>query len=99
MAARRLLILSTLLLLFIASACEDRRADKAYLRGDYDKAHSELNSALQQPSITNDQKYNILFQQGITYENQGMHQQAIDSYKQAAQIKENNETRLCREDS
>ena len=42
MVPRRLLIVSTLLLLLIASACEDRRADKAYLRGDYEKAHKDV---------------------------------------------------------
>ena len=42
MGLRRLVIVSTLLLLLIASACEDRRADKAYLRGDYDKARTDI---------------------------------------------------------
>ena len=38
MANRRLLTFSFLVLLCTFAACEDRRADKAYLRGDYDKA-------------------------------------------------------------
>jgi uncharacterized protein len=33
---------SALLLLLNATACEDRRADKAYLRGDYDKAVADI---------------------------------------------------------
>ena len=42
MAPRRLLIISALLLLLSASACEDRRADKAYVRGDYEKARTDI---------------------------------------------------------
>ena len=38
MANRRLLTIPFLILLSTFGACEDRRADKAYLRGDYDKA-------------------------------------------------------------
>src|SRR6476660_6594733 len=38
MTTRRLLTSSFLVLLCTFAACEDRRADKAYLRGDYDKA-------------------------------------------------------------
>src|SRR4029078_7752036 len=38
MANQRLLTYSFLVLLCSFTACEDRRADKAYLRGDYDKA-------------------------------------------------------------
>jgi len=38
MANRRLLTFSFLVLLCTFAACEDRRADKAYVRGDYDKA-------------------------------------------------------------
>jgi TPR repeat protein len=38
MAGPLLLIISSLILLLSVAACEDRRADKAYLRGDYDKA-------------------------------------------------------------
>ena len=38
MATRRLLTFSFLVLLCTFAACEDRRADKAYVRGDYDKA-------------------------------------------------------------
>jgi hypothetical protein len=41
MAPRRLLIVSLVILLF-SSACEDRRADKAYVRGNYDKALTDL---------------------------------------------------------
>lgn len=43
MGPRRPAILaSALLLLLNAAACEDRRADKAYLRGDYDKAVTDI---------------------------------------------------------
>jgi len=38
MANRRLLTIPFLILFSTFAACEDRRADKAYLRGDYDKA-------------------------------------------------------------
>ncbi len=43
MGPRHPAILASLLLLLLnASACEDRRADKAYLRGDYGKALTEI---------------------------------------------------------
>ena len=42
MAPPRLLVVSALALLFSVPACEDRRADKAYLRGDYDKALADI---------------------------------------------------------
>jgi TPR repeat protein len=40
MAGPLLLIFSSLILL--VTACEDRRADKAYLRGDYEKALADI---------------------------------------------------------
>ena len=42
MAPQRLLIVSALMLCFNFAGCEDRRADKAYLRGDYDKALTDV---------------------------------------------------------
>ena len=42
MASQRLLIVSALMLCFSVAGCEDRRADKAYLRGDYDKALTDI---------------------------------------------------------
>jgi len=42
MECRRLPTISALVFLCIFAACEDRRADKAYLRGDYDKALSDI---------------------------------------------------------
>ena len=42
MTGRRLLSITTLLFVFSSAACEDRRADKAYLRGDYDKAVTDV---------------------------------------------------------
>ena len=44
MTPQRLLIVSVsaLMLCFSATGCEDRRADKAYLRGDYDKALTDV---------------------------------------------------------
>jgi TPR repeat protein len=42
MAPSRPLILSALMLFLGFSGCEDRRADKAYLRGDYDKAVADV---------------------------------------------------------
>lgn len=43
MGLGRAAILASLLLHLVnASACEDRRADKAYLRGDYDKAVTDI---------------------------------------------------------
>jgi TPR repeat protein len=42
MGPRRLPIVPILFLLLFTAACEDRRADKAYLRGDYEKARTDI---------------------------------------------------------
>ncbi|HEX8749813.1 MAG TPA: tetratricopeptide repeat protein [Nitrospira sp.] len=42
MTPRPLLTVFAFILCFSIAACEDRRADKAYLRGDYDKALTDI---------------------------------------------------------
>jgi uncharacterized protein len=86
MAARRLLILSTLLLLFIASACEDRRADKAYLRGDYDKARTDIEFLAKGGEPRAQYDLGLMYDQG-----QGVQQsdkKAMEWYERAAQQEE-----------
>jgi hypothetical protein len=40
--ANPLLVLFFSSLFLLSTACEDRRADKAYLRGDYEKALTDI---------------------------------------------------------
>jgi tetratricopeptide (TPR) repeat protein len=58
-------------------------AQNATLLGDFDKAYQGLQKALDNPKLSMNEKYDLLFQQGLTYENQKKYQEAIDSYKQA----------------
>lgn len=83
MAAQRLLIVATLLFLLITSACEDRRADKAYLRGDYDKARTDIEF------LAHDGEPRAQYDLGLMYDQgQGVQQsdaKAMDWYERAAQ--------------
>jgi tetratricopeptide (TPR) repeat protein len=64
-----------------------QEAQNTALDGDYTKAHEALETALADPQISNDEKYELVFQQGITYENQKKFDEAIAKYKQAETIK------------
>ena len=83
MAARRLLIVSALLLFLIASACEDRRADKAYVRGDYEKAHTDIEFLANGGDPRAQYDLGLMYDQG-----QGVQQsdaRAMEWYERAAQ--------------
>lgn len=56
------------------------------LSGDSDKAHKALDEALDNPELSPDGKYRLLFQEGITYENEKKYDEAISSYKEAEAI-------------
>lgn len=66
-----------------ATACEDRRADKAYLRGDYDSAVSELQFLAKAGEAS--AQYDL----GLMYDkDQGVPQsdeQAMEWYRRAAE--------------
>jgi tetratricopeptide (TPR) repeat protein len=64
-----------------------QEAQTVALDGDYDKAHKTLEDALKNPQISDSEKYDLTFQQGITYENQEKFDQAIEKYKQAEVLK------------
>lgn len=70
-----------------AVAAKAVNAQDIALSGDYDKAHKEISEALDNPQLSNDGKYTLLFQQGVTYENQQNYDAAIQSYKAAEAIK------------
>jgi TPR repeat protein len=83
MAPRRLLIVHTLLLLLIASACEDRRADKAYLHGDYEKARTDIEFLARGGEARAQYDLGLMYDQG-----QGVPQsdaKAMEWYERAAQ--------------
>ena len=56
------------------------------LSGNYDKAQKAINDELNKPGVSNDEKYALLFQQGLNYENQKKYDDAIKSYEAAAAI-------------
>ena len=83
MAPRRLVIVSTLLLLLFVSACEDRRADKAYLRGDYEKARTDIEFLAYGGEPRAQYDLGVIYDQG-----QGVPQsdaKAMEWYERAAQ--------------
>lgn len=59
--------------------------------GDFDEAHEVLDEALNRPGLSEDGKYSLVFQQGITYENEEKYDEAINSYREAESIKETQE--------
>lgn len=56
--------------------------------GDYDKAHQTVDTALDNPKLSADQKYSLYQQQGSIYESQGKPDEALESYKKAESFKE-----------
>jgi TPR repeat protein len=83
MPSRRLLIVSTLVLLVNATACEDRRADKAYLRGDYEKARTDVEFLAHGGEARAQYDLGVMYDQG-----QGVNQsdaKAMEWYERAAQ--------------
>lgn len=69
----------------IETKAED--AQNIALSGDYDKAHEQLDEALDNPQLSADGKYTLLMQRGITYENQQKYDDAIKTYQEAEAIK------------
>lgn len=63
-------------------------SDNLAQSGDYSAAQQQIADALKQPNLSDGDKYNLYFQQGANYENQGKNQEALDSYKQAADNKQ-----------
>lgn len=83
MVLPRLLIVSALTLLFTSAACEDRRADKAYLRGDYDKARTDIEFLAHSGEPRAQYDLGLMYDQG-----QGFPQsdaKAMEWYERAAQ--------------
>lgn len=56
--------------------------------GDFNAAHEEINKRLGNNNLSDQEKYELYFQQGSTYFNDTKYKEALDSYKQAAAIKE-----------
>jgi TPR repeat protein len=83
MGRRRLLIVSGLFLSLTLVACEDRRADKAYLRGDYKKAVTDIEF------LAHGGEARAQYDLGLMYDNgQGVPQsdaKAREWYERAAQ--------------
>ncbi len=58
------------------------------LTGNYDKAHQALSEALENPRLSNNERYELLLQQGLTYESQKKYSEALASFKQAESAKQ-----------
>ena len=58
------------------------------LSGDYDAAHEEIQKQLDKSDLSDNEKQALLFQEGLTYENQKQYDKAIESYKKAAAVKD-----------
>jgi tetratricopeptide (TPR) repeat protein len=56
--------------------------------GDFAGAHEEIEKNLEKSNLSEQQKYELYFQEGATYFNEGKYQLAIDSYKKAATFQE-----------
>lgn len=56
--------------------------------GKYDEALEATADALKNPQLSLEQKHQLFYQQGLTYENQQKYDLAIQNYKQAEAIKE-----------
>jgi len=54
-----------------------------------DAANKQIADSLQKQGISNDEKYSLYIQQGANYDDQGQHQQALDSFKKAEAIQQN----------
>ncbi|HJQ09141.1 MAG TPA: hypothetical protein VJ836_06700 [Candidatus Saccharimonadales bacterium] len=64
------------------------KAQNLALDGDFEAAHKEINDALASGQLSSDERYEVLRQQGITYDNQQKYQEALATYQEAAKIKE-----------
>ena len=83
MPRHRIIALSALIVLFTMTACEDRRADKAYIRGDYDSAVRDLQFLAQGGEARAQYDLGVLYDKG-----QGVPQsdaQALQWYERAAE--------------
>lgn len=68
---------------------EAQKAQTLALDGDSAKAHEALEAALKNPQLKDDEKYGLIFQQGITFENEQKFDEAIAKYKEAEAIQAN----------
>ncbi|HSX32939.1 MAG TPA: tetratricopeptide repeat protein [Candidatus Saccharimonadales bacterium] len=66
---------------------EEVSQDQA-LSGDYTGAQATIDKALKQSNLSNDEKYQLYYQQGANYQNQGDNQHALASFQQAATYKQ-----------
>lgn len=62
------------------------RLQELAVNGQYETAQKEIAEALADPDISSEEKYDLYFQQGITYESEGNLQAALESYRQAESV-------------
>jgi len=67
---------------------EASAAQKQSFMGDYDKALTTINEALDNPSLSAQAKHDLYLQQGAAYENQKKYDEAMASYRKAESFKE-----------
>jgi tetratricopeptide (TPR) repeat protein len=63
------------------------RAQQVYLEGQTEVSQKMVSDALKDKNLSTDEKYQLYYQQGATYQNTGDNKSALDSYKNAAAAK------------
>lgn len=61
-------------------------AQQQAFKGDTQGAVKTIQNALNQPNVSNDDKYTLLVEEGVTYSNNHQYQQALDALKQAEAV-------------
>lgn len=59
------------------------------VQGKYDEARKKIDESLSDPSKGSDEKYELHVQQGLNYQNQDKHAEALAAYREAEAIKVN----------
>lgn len=70
----------------IAKVASD--AQDLTLHGDFDQAHEALDKALADPGLSADERYGLIFQKGLVYENRQQYDLAVNSYLDARSVKD-----------
>jgi Tfp pilus assembly protein PilF len=76
-------------------AKEVTQAQNQAISGDFDKAHETVKKALDKPSLSSQERYDLLMQQGLTYESQKNYSAAMESFRAAEALKKTMDVAQC----
>lgn len=57
------------------------------LSGNIEEAEKKIQEGLSRPGVSDETKYNLLVQKGVTYQNEGKYKEAHSAYKEAEEVK------------